>query len=499
MAAKKGNELVVKALVACNADIEARDKSGLTAVDVAEDPAIIKILKTDPEQLKQEIVEMLEKQHHDKEVAALDEKSDEESGSDEKEEMTTTPKKKKKKEKGDKSDKKKKKRAKSKESKKSTKSGKSGSSKKKSEKSEKKKKSKKGKKKEEEEEEDDIATPLAAASPEPSNVNGGNMAVPPSPLATAHNQPQIHEDEQVKKKSNLPCKYFMSGHCRWGTNCIFSHGTPNELDHSMNPADTLRSSASRSSQEPDYQLFAGIDESAASQSSGQKGDISKSGAAGLSRTANFGSVRLGKNNEANNVAITDAQANIARIALGAKLYEAAMQGDLKAADAVLNKGAEVDFQDESDWTPLHTAVVNGHGDMVQLLVDHSPDPNMFNNVGKTPLHYAASAGFTAIVRTLIWGGADVNMPDAVNGQTALHMCAAKGHMLTVRTLLDAGADVFTQDNQYKTPMSYATEENTKITLLRAERIAAKTEEMQRVLRNAAGKGGDTKKGKCIVQ
>lgn len=48
------------------------------------------------------------------------------------------------------------------------------------------------------------------------------------------------------------------------------------------------------------------------------------------------------------------------ISYGEALAEAVMNGNLKEVKALIKKGADVNFYDRSDSTPLHIASYNGH-------------------------------------------------------------------------------------------------------------------------------------------
>ena len=62
------------------------------------------------------------------------------------------------------------------------------------------------------------------------------------------------------------------------------------------------------------------------------------------------------------------------------------------------------------------------------------------DIGKTPLHFAADRGNTAIVDTLLAHGADVKAVDDFDRCTPLHWAAQQGHTAIVEALLAKGAD-----------------------------------------------------------
>ena len=58
--------------------------------------------------------------------------------------------------------------------------------------------------------------------------------------------------------------------------------------------------------------------------------------------------------------------------------------------------------------PLYLAALNGHEELVKLLLSHDVSVNTTTNDGQTPLHGAASDGHLGIIKLLFEKGADVN-------------------------------------------------------------------------------------------
>ncbi|KAM4690848.1 ankyrin repeat domain-containing protein 63 [Rhinophrynus dorsalis] len=68
---------------------------------------------------------------------------------------------------------------------------------------------------------------------------------------------------------------------------------------------------------------------------------------------------------------------------------------------LLDKGADVNSQDEAGRTALSLACELGHLDAVKLLVQHSADPEIPDRAGNRPLMYAASCGRSAELHFLL--------------------------------------------------------------------------------------------------
>jgi hypothetical protein len=75
------------------------------------------------------------------------------------------------------------------------------------------------------------------------------------------------------------------------------------------------------------------------------------------------------------------------LAFCGEIQDAAIKGDLAKVKALLKDNpALVSSKDEDGWTPLHGAVINGHKDVVELLLLASKtEVNAKNNKDETPL------------------------------------------------------------------------------------------------------------------
>jgi ankyrin repeat protein len=90
---------------------------------------------------------------------------------------------------------------------------------------------------------------------------------------------------------------------------------------------------------------------------------------------------------------------------------------------------------------LHCAAQQGDVAEVQTLLNVGYQPNEFDDLGKTPLHYAAEGGHLQVIELLIASGADVNANDErVIGNTPLRQVAARCSYEVAKILIDAGAD-----------------------------------------------------------
>lgn len=160
------------------------------------------------------------------------------------------------------------------------------------------------------------------------------------------------------------------------------------------------------------------------------------------------------------------------------LEEAVSLGDVKAAQAALQAGADVNKPNASGYTPLHKAAAWGAPEMIKLLLAYGANVNSSDEYGYTPLMLAIKYDNEAAVPLLLRAKADVHRRNKYQ-ETALHL-AAKRYPFgpqpekaaeIIRQLLRSGADVNAQDANGYTPLLFAImEENTAalVALLQAQ-------------------------------
>ncbi|KAG7204767.1 hypothetical protein KM043_005178 [Ampulex compressa] len=138
-----------------------------------------------------------------------------------------------------------------------------------------------------------------------------------------------------------------------------------------------------------------------------------------------------------------------------ELLEAARSGNVTVVEKILGqrakksgplaslrRGPGANVQDASGYSALHHAALNGHRDVVKLLLQYEASTNVVDAKGSSPLHLAAWAGDAEIVRLILTQGPsvpNVNLTTKDN-ETALHCAAQYGHTEVVAQLLQYGCD-----------------------------------------------------------
>ena len=123
----------------------------------------------------------------------------------------------------------------------------------------------------------------------------------------------------------------------------------------------------------------------------------------------------------------------------ADVADAVMRGDLAAARALVQKGADVNAPQADGATALHCAVSRHRDDAVDLLL-RAGAKSAANREGMTPLAMAALYGNTTIVDRLLKSGGDAKSLGP-NGETMVMLAARNGNPDVIRMLVEAGANV----------------------------------------------------------
>ena len=106
-------------------------------------------------------------------------------------------------------------------------------------------------------------------------------------------------------------------------------------------------------------------------------------------------------------------------------------------DWLLSINADVTLADNSGYTPLIIAAMNGHAEAVEkLLYSSGTAVNHQNNDGNTALHMAARNGLECVVQLLLQNVLTDTTIRNNNGATALTLAAVEGHTNIIRLLLE---------------------------------------------------------------
>eukprot|EP00210_Caulerpa_lentillifera_P005555 g5314.t1 len=121
------------------------------------------------------------------------------------------------------------------------------------------------------------------------------------------------------------------------------------------------------------------------------------------------------------------------------LILAASHGHEYCVASLLAAGADLTYQDERGWTPLHAACDNGKLHTVKVLVRYGIEFDMDflelrTETGWTALHNSARSGDVEILDTLVMVSCDINA-QCNAGWTPLHVAVEMGHSDMVTHIL----------------------------------------------------------------
>ena len=138
------------------------------------------------------------------------------------------------------------------------------------------------------------------------------------------------------------------------------------------------------------------------------------------------------------------------------LHCAARWGQIHMIEMLTENGLDVDIRDDQSWTPLHHAAACGQMEAVRSLLRLGGRKSMTKvavNAG-TPLHQALVEGHKDIMSLLLNEGCPINVVDS-EGASVLHYAAQYGQIHMIEMLSKKGLDVNLSDDEGRTPSHYA--------------------------------------------
>ncbi len=184
-----------------------------------------------------------------------------------------------------------------------------------------------------------------------------------------------------------------------------------------------------------------------------------------------------------------------KIDLNLALIDAAWQNDVDEATALIDSGADVNFNDATKQSAYLIATSEGYDELLELTFLHGADVTSLDSFNGTGLIRSAERGHANVVGRLLQADVDV---DHVNrlGWTALHEAiilgtGAERYIDTVRVLVAGGADlVLPSASDNISPLEHAEsrDQTVVVTTLRKALEAASVDDADAAVLAAADDG-----------
>lgn len=133
---------------------------------------------------------------------------------------------------------------------------------------------------------------------------------------------------------------------------------------------------------------------------------------------------------------------------------------------LIEREVDINFKNNSGYTPLLLAVRNNNYTFVNLLLEYMADPNCFSSeiAGcETPLTIASENNYYDIASVLLDYGANPNAKNKL-GYSPIHLAAKNGHLNIILLLTTRGADPNLRD-MFGNNASYLAKKNGHLELL----------------------------------
>jgi ATP-dependent Clp protease ATP-binding subunit ClpB len=138
--------------------------------------------------------------------------------------------------------------------------------------------------------------------------------------------------------------------------------------------------------------------------------------------------------------------------------KAVKAGNYSRVAAAIKSGADPNSRHHLGWSALHVAAVNGHREIVELLLKSGADPNLpdeYTNIYHTARDKGMHSLDVMVMREDEFSSS-LNMRANFRGCTPLHYAVLADDPAVVSLLLEAGADPLRANDYGRTPVKTLT-------------------------------------------
>ena len=150
--------------------------------------------------------------------------------------------------------------------------------------------------------------------------------------------------------------------------------------------------------------------------------------------------------------------------LSEELSSACQHGNLRDVNTLLRRGASVNEIDSAGYLPLHYAASNGFTEVVKLLLEFGSDASSYLT-GHSAVEVAARNGHSEVVVAILDFGGNID-DKGLAGSPPLVSAASGGFVQCVDDLLQRGADINAYDHEENTALHVATRLPDPVPLIR---------------------------------
>ncbi len=143
------------------------------------------------------------------------------------------------------------------------------------------------------------------------------------------------------------------------------------------------------------------------------------------------------------------------------LHIAVRWGAQKSAEKLIKLGININAQNRAEKSPLAEAVIANKYEVTKYLLENGADPNSCDALGVTILMDTIRVQNADILKLLLNYGANPNLQQ-INGQNAYHEAAYMGNIEIIDLIREAGGNPLARDKEGNTPFSIALTKGTKI-------------------------------------
>ena len=145
------------------------------------------------------------------------------------------------------------------------------------------------------------------------------------------------------------------------------------------------------------------------------------------------------------------------------LHHACINGSLEIAELLLKK-AEVNVISAEGFTPLHCAALSGRVSLINALIAKGANLNFCDNLGYNALAFAVREGHIKAAAALIAAKANVNARIMEDDLSILHIAVLRNNRQMIELLIANGASVRAANKKFQNVVHLAAQVGDPVTI-----------------------------------